>query len=130
MIIVATTINQQPTTITTMSKKQRAGVVYSTDPNFAYKYEDTDDAVEDLPKGQQKLRIHLERLKGNKEATIIRGFVGTIETLEALGKLLKTKCGVGGSAKDGEILIQGNHRDKVLQLLTTEGYVQTKKAGG
>lgn len=113
-----------------MSKKQRTGVVYSTDPNFTYKYEETEDNVDDLPKGQQKLRIHLERLKGNKEATIIRGFIGTTETLEALGKLLKTKCGVGGSAKDGEILIQGNHRDKVLQLLMTEGYVQTKKAGG
>lgn len=113
-----------------MKKKQREGVVYSTDPNFAYKYEDTDDLVEDLPKGQQKLRIHLERLKSNKEATVIRGFVGSNDTLESLGKLLKTKCGVGGSAKDGEILIQGNHRDKVLQLLITEGYTQTKKAGG
>jgi translation initiation factor 1 len=113
-----------------MSKKQRTGVVYSTDPNFAYQYEETNDAVEDLSKGQQKLRIHLERLKGNKEATVIRGFVGTTDTLETLGKLLKTKCGVGGSAKDGEILIQGNHRDKVLQLLLTEGYTQTKKAGG
>jgi translation initiation factor 1 len=113
-----------------MSKKQRTGVVYSTDPNFAYKYEETEDAVDDLPKGQQKLRIHLERLKGNKEATVIRGFIGKVETLEALGKLLKTKCGVGGSAKDGEILIQGNLREKVLQLLITEGYVQTKKAGG
>ena len=113
-----------------MKKKQREGVVYSTDPNFAYKYEDADDLVEDLPKGQQKLRIHLERLKGNKEATVIRGFVGSNDTLEVLGKLLKTKCGVGGTAKDGEILIQGNHRDKVLQLLITEGYTQTKKAGG
>lgn len=113
-----------------MSKKQRTGVVYSTDPNFAYKYEETEETVDDLPKGQQKLRIHLERLKGNKEATVIRGFVGKAETLETLGKLLKTKCGVGGSAKDGEILIQGNLRDKVLQLLITEGYAQTKKAGG
>jgi translation initiation factor 1 len=113
-----------------VNKKQRTGTVYSTDPNFAYQYEETNDAVEDAPKGQQKLRIHLERLKGNKEATVIRGFVGTNDTLEALGKLLKTKCGVGGSAKDGEILIQGNHRDKVLQLLMTEGYSQTKKAGG
>jgi translation initiation factor 1 len=113
-----------------MNKKQRAGVVYSTDPNFAYQYDDTEGDVEDLPKAQQKLRIHLERLKGNKEATIIRGFVGTNDTLEALCKLLKTKCGGGGSAKDNEILIQGNHRDKVLQLLITEGYAQTKKAGG
>jgi translation initiation factor 1 len=114
----------------TMSKKQRVGVVYSTNPDFEYSFDDTEGVAEDLTKGQQKLRIHLERLKGNKEATIVRGFVGTDETLEALGKLLKTKCGVGGSAKDGEILIQGNHRDKVLQLLNTEGYTQTKKAGG
>jgi translation initiation factor 1 len=113
-----------------MSKKIRTGVVYSTNPDFDYQYENTEGVVEDLPKGQQKLRIHLERLKGNKDATIIRGFVGTTETLEVLGKLLKTKCGVGGSVKDGEVLIQGNQRDKVLQLLITEGYSQTKKAGG
>ncbi len=113
-----------------MTKKNRVGVVYSTNPDFEYTHENTEGGVEDLPKAQQKLRIHLDRLKGNKDATIVRGFVGTTETLEALGKMLKTKCGVGGSAKDGEILIQGNHRDKVLQLLITEGYTQTKKAGG
>ncbi len=113
-----------------MSKKIRTGVVYSTNPDFDYQYENTEGVAEDLPKGQQKLRIHLERLKGNKDATVIRGFVGTTETLDALGKMLKTKCGVGGSVKDGEVLIQGNQRDKVLQLLITEGYSQTKKAGG
>ncbi len=113
-----------------MSKKIRTGVVYSTNPEFEYQFENTEGVTEDLQKGQQKLRVHLERLKGNKEATVIRGFVGTMETLEALGKLLKTKCGVGGSVKDGEVLIQGNQRDKVLQLLVTEGYSQTKKAGG
>ncbi len=113
-----------------MSKKIRTGVVYSTNPDFDYQYENTEGVAEDMPKGQQKLRIHLERLKGNKDATVIRGFVGTTETLEALGKLLKTKCGVGGSVKDGEVLIQGNQRDKVLQLLITEGYNQSKKAGG
>ena len=113
-----------------MSKKIRTGVVYSTNPDFDFQYENTEGVAEDLPKGQQKLRIHLERLKGNKDATVIRGFVGTTETLEALGKLLKTKCGVGGSVKDGEVLIQGNQRDKVLQLLITEGYNQSKKAGG
>ena len=113
-----------------MSKKNRTGVVYSTNPDFEYQYEDTEGGAEDLSKANQKLRIHLERLKGNKEATVIRGFVGTNETLEALGKFLKSKCGVGGSVKDGEVLIQGNQRDKVLQLLMTEGYAQTKKAGG
>jgi translation initiation factor 1 len=111
------------------NKNQRQGTVYSTDPDFLYQYENT-EGVEDLPKNQQKLRLHIERLKGNKEATVVKGFIGTDETLEALGKLLKTKCGVGGTAKDGEVLIQGNHRDKVLQILITEGYSQTKKAGG
>lgn len=112
------------------NKKLRDGTVYSTNPDFEYQYADNTEEVEDLPKGQQKLRIHLDRLKGNKEATIVSGFVGTLETLEAIGKLLKTKCGVGGTVKDNEIQIQGNHRDKVLQILLTEGYVNTKKAGG
>jgi translation initiation factor 1 len=112
------------------NKKQREGVVYSTNPEFNYAFAENTEGVEDLPKGEQKLRIHLERLKGNKEATVIRGFIGTNETLEALGKLLKTKCGGGGSVKDGEILVQGNHRDKVLQVLVSEGFTQTKKAGG
>ena len=112
------------------NKKQREGVVYSTNPDFSYEYADDTEGVEDVPKGEQKLRIHLERLKGNKEATVIRGFVGVADTLETLGKLLKTRCGVGGSVKEGEILIQGNHRDKILQLLVNEGFTQTKKAGG
>jgi translation initiation factor 1 len=112
------------------SKSQRSGVVYSTNPDFSYTNDADTEGVQDLPKGEQKLRIHLERLKGNKEATLIRGFVGTDETLEALGKLLKTKCGGGGSVKEGEVLIQGNHRDKILQLLIAEGYTNSKKAGG
>ena len=112
------------------NKNQRQGVVYSTNPDFTYDYAENTEGVEDVPKGEQKLRIHLERLKGNKEATVIRGFVGTDDTLEALGKLLKTKCGVGGSVKEGEVLIQGNHRDKILQLLVADGYANTKKAGG
>ena len=112
------------------NKKHREGVVYSTNPDFDYEFSEDTEGVEDLPKGEQKLRIHLERLKGNKEATVIRGFVGSDMTLEALGKLLKTKCGGGGSVKEGEILIQGNHRDKVLQILVAEGYANTKKAGG
>ena len=112
------------------NKKHREGVVYSTNPDFDYEFSEDTEGVEGLSKGEQKLRIHLERLKGNKEATVIRGFMGTDTTLEALGKLLKTKCGGGGSVKEGEILIQGNHRDKVLQILVAEGYANTKKAGG
>ena len=112
------------------NKKLRDGIVYSTNPDFEYQYAENTEGVEDLPKAQQKLRIHLDRLKGNKEATIVSGFVGTLETLETIGKLLKTKCGVGGTVKDNEIQIQGNHRDKVVQILLTEGFVNTKKAGG
>jgi translation initiation factor 1 len=112
------------------NKKLRDGVVYSTNPDFEYQHSDNTEGVEDLAKNQQKIRLHLERLKGNKEATVVKGFVGSDGTLEALGKLLKIKCGVGGTVKEGEILIQGNHRDKVLQILINEGYSQTKKAGG
>jgi translation initiation factor 1 len=112
------------------NKKLRDGIVFSTNPDFEYQFSENTEGPVDLAKNQQKLRLHLERLKGNKEATVVRGFVGTDETLEALGKILKTKCGVGGTTKDGEILIQGNHRDKILQILINEGYTQSKKAGG
>jgi translation initiation factor 1 len=103
-------------------------VVYSTNPDW--KPEEVSNDAEDLPPAQQKLRLHLERLKGNKIATVVRGFVGKEETLEALGKMLKTKCGVGGTVKDNEIILQGDFRDKVLILLVNEGFTQTKKAGG
>lgn len=112
-----------------MSKKRNFGIVYSTDPDFRPEPED-DDQPDDLPAGQQKLRIFLDRLGGNKEVTRITGYVGKTDTLEALGKTLKTKCGVGGSVKDGDILLQGNHRDKVLDHLLKAGFSGTKKAGG
>lgn len=115
-----------------MSKKKRRdrdGFVFSTDPDFEYNYESEEPA--DLPPGEQTLRIWLDRKnRGGKEATLVKGFVGSEETLKDLAKMLKTKCGVGGSAKDGEIIIQGDHRDKVVELLKKEGYSDTKKAGG
>ena len=112
-----------------MSKKNRAsGIVYSTDPSFQYQTNDEPEA-ETLPPSQQNLKIWLDRLGGNKVVTAIRGFIGAAADLNDLAKQLKNTCGTGGSAKDGEILIQGDHRDKVLTYLTNKGY-KAKKAGG
>ncbi len=103
------------------------GMVYSTNPN--YKPEVTDETTESLSPLQQDLRVWLERNhRGGKTATVIKGFIGNVDDLEALGKTLKTKCGTGGSAKDGEIIIQGDHRDKIMTILAQLGY-KAKKAG-
>ncbi|MBA4299079.1 translation initiation factor [Algoriphagus alkaliphilus] len=109
--------------------KKRDGVVYSTSENFEFNFWGQDSA-ETLPASQQKLKILLDKKsRAGKQVTLIEGFVGSEEDLKELGKLLKNKCGVGGSAKDGEILIQGDHRDKILQLLVQAGY-GAKKSGG
>ena len=93
-------------------KKQRLNVVYSTNPNFNFEY-DLEEQVETLPKVQQKLYVSIDRKqRAGKEVTLIEGFIGSEDDLKELGKWLKSKCGVGGSVKDGEILIQGNFRDK------------------
>jgi len=105
-----------------MSKKNRVGVVYSTNPDFRYQYDDEPEA-DTLPPQQQKLRVSIERHhRGGKTVTLVTGFVGTDDDLQALGRRLKNKCGVGGSAKDGEIIIQGEQVDRVKQLLAEEGY--------
>ena len=97
--------------------KDRLGVMYSTNPDFQYNTGDTEEE-DTLPKEKQALRISLDkRNRGGKMVTLITGFRGTSEDLTALGKLLKVKCGVGGSAKDGEIIIQGDLRAKVLDIL-------------
>ncbi|MEE6186036.1 putative protein YciH [Mycovorax composti] len=113
-----------------MSKKKSNGpFVYSTDPNF--QFQDEHEEAETLPPSAQKLRIQLEtKHRGGKTASVIKGFVGTQADLESLAKKLKSYCGTGGSAKDGEIIIQGDHRDKILQWLQQQGYTNTKKSGG
>lgn len=110
--------------------KDRLNIVYSTNPNFQYETEE-EEVQATLPPGQQRLRVQLDRKnRGGKVVTLITGFTGTEEDLKDLGKLLKTKCGVGGSAKGGEIIVQGDFRQRVLELLKQEGYTQTKSVGG
>lgn len=106
-----------------MSKKQKVGVVYSTDPNYQYQYENDAPQPSTLLPALQKLRVSLDKhARGGKQVTLVTGFVGTDDDLDNLAKILKNKCGVGGSAKDGKILIQGDFRDKVTELLQAAGY--------
>ncbi len=102
--------------------KQRLGVVYSTDPDFNYSKEEAPEE-ETLEPSRQRLTVTIDRRnRGGKQVTLVSGFVGTREDLAALGKTLKVKCGVGGSAKDGEITVQGDLRDKVTSILKDLGY--------
>ena len=115
-----------------MSKNKKPdnwGFVFSTDSDF--NFDRSEEEEQTLPAQQQRLRILMDR-KGRKGkgVTLITGFKGSENDLKDLGKLLKSKCGVGGSVKDGEILLQGDHRDKVLKLLKDMGYSDCKKSGG
>lgn len=106
--------------------KDRLGVVFSTNQDYNYEYDEPQEQ-ETLQPGQQKLRVTIEKKgRGGKVATIVKGFVGTDADRGKLEKMLKTKCGVGGSSKDGLIILQGDIRDKIIQLLRDLGYTNTK----
>jgi translation initiation factor 1 len=113
-----------------MAKKGKiSGVVYSTDPNFQFS-SDEEGESETLPPSKQPLRVQLDKkARAGKQVTLVTGFIGNKADLEALGKSLKTACGVGGSVKEGEIIIQGDFRDKILAFLLKAGYA-AKKIGG
>lgn len=121
---------------TDVGRKRRAGVVYSTNPDYEYALDSREEA-DTLPKERQKLRLSMERAgRGGKTVTLVRGFVGREEDMDMLCRLLKQKCGVGGSVKEGEpknggrggreIIIQGDHRQRLLEILRKEGYTRTK----
>lgn len=107
--------------------KDRLNIVYSTNPDFSFESTDESDDIVAIPKEKQQLRIELDKKhRKGKAVTLITNFVGSDDDLQDLAKLLKTKCGVGGSARGGEILLQGDFRTKALELLTKEGYVKSR----
>ena len=109
------------------NKKNRKGVMYSTNPNFKFEYEN--EKMDTLSNNQQNLKVCIDKHRAGKIAIIIKGFIGNTDDLKALSKILKAKCGVGGSAKNGEIIIQGDIRERVMGILEKEGY-NYKRVGG
>jgi translation initiation factor 1 len=108
------------------NKPDNRGFVYSTDPAFSF--EENKENIDTLPAAQQKLKVRLDtKHRAGKAVTLVEGFAGQEQDLEDLGKKLKGFCGTGGSAKDGEIIVQGDQREKVLQWLLKNGYSKTKK---
>ena len=110
-----------------MSKNKKShnavGVVYSTNPDYQYQYDDSDEQLETLPPAKQRLHVRMERSgRGGKTVTVVDNFVGSDDDLQALGRTLKTKCGVGGTTKDGQIIIQGDFRERIATLLKELGY--------
>ena len=113
-----------------MAKKKKNLNFYSTDPDTVWNDDDV-SPEETLPVQQQKLRVQRDRKqRKGKEVTLVTGFEGATEDLKELGKILKTKCGVGGTVKNNEVIIQGNHVDRIVELLKKMGYTQTKRIGG
>jgi len=102
------------------NKKNTKGIIYSTNPDFEYEYEY--EEMQTLPNNQQNLKICIDKHRAGKIAIIIKNFKGSFNDLKALSQILKTKCGVGGTAKNGEIIIQGNIRNKIMEILKKEGY--------
>jgi len=112
-----------------MSKKKRVNVVYSTNPDYNYDY-DSDETEDTLAPSEQYLKVLLDKKqRKGKAVTLVTGFVGETDDLKELGKMLKSKCGVGGTVKNGEIMIQGDFRSKVIELLKQAGY-KAKQSGG
>ena len=112
-----------------MAKKNKKNIVYSTNPDYEYEY-DQDEIQETLPPQQQTLKVKIDKKqRKGKAVTLVAGFIGSEDDLKDLGKILKSKCGVGGSVKDGEILIQGDHREKIIDILNKANY-KTKRVGG
>jgi len=109
------------------NKKNKKGVMYSTNPDFEFEHEN--EEVETLANNAQHLKVCIDKHRAGKIAVIIKDFVGNTEDLKSLGKMLKAKCGVGGTAKNGEIIIQGDVRDKIMDILGENGY-NYKRVGG